>query len=177
MIEIKNPPPWETFPLPNDAQKHMAQQESENGSSFIQQVCMQIQIAKRKPPLLFLGKNFNSLIPGKEVHSHIFIIILLQVRLNATISPEKVALSWIGPDCELADSRTYAQLWNESTLVAKKLQRRHVVAGDRVMIVYPFGLDFMPAFLACLRMGMLFMQAAAHSASAPYAYLVRRVEI
>ena len=67
--------------------------------------------------------------------------------------PHKPALRWLDAQCEVSDSRTYAQLWHESTLIAEKLHRRGLRAGDRAMIVYPFGLDFFPAFLACLRMG------------------------
>lgn len=79
----------------------------------------------------------------------------LQVRHHAETQTDKLALAWVDAPCEVADSRTYGQLWSESTAIAEKLHRKAGLrAGDRAMIVYPFGLDFLPAFLACLRMGM-----------------------
>eukprot|EP00961_Rhodomonas_salina_P160088 2155584-Rhodomonas_salina.1 len=76
--------------------------------------------------------------------------------VNAQIKPSETAFSWLKDDCTIANSFTHAELWHRSGLIGKKLIETHKLKrGDRVMIVFPFGLDFIVAFLACLRVGVV----------------------
>ena len=69
-------------------------------------------------------------------------------------TPSKVAVTWVGLDCEPQREMTYADLQAQTCAIAVWLrEKRGVKEGDRVMLVYPPGLDFLTAFLGCLRAG------------------------
>jgi 8-amino-7-oxononanoate synthase/acyl carrier protein len=55
---------------------------------------------------------------------------------------------------------TYAQLWEEARGLAGYMQDRcRIRAGDRVLLVYPPGLDFVVGFFACLAAGAIAVPA------------------
>ena len=57
-------------------------------------------------------------------------------------------------------SRTYWSVWTQSGGVAQAMRSRWGVrTGDRVLLVYPPGIDFVVAFLACLRAGAVAVPA------------------
>lgn len=63
---------------------------------------------------------------------------------NVTNHPDHVLLRWVGDsNCEVTQSLTYEILWQQSDKVARLLTSKGVVKGDRVMIAYPFGLEFL----------------------------------
>ena len=70
--------------------------------------------------------------------------------------PDKVAVTWIGLNGDVQRELTYADLQAQACAIAVWLRvKRGVKEGDRVMLVYPPGLDFLVAFLGCLRAGAL----------------------
>ena len=74
----------------------------------------------------------------------------------AATQPDKPAYVWADERGNLVDTRTYADLDRQASGVAHALISEYNLArGDRVMLVYPPGLDFIVAFLGCLRAGVL----------------------
>eukprot|EP00961_Rhodomonas_salina_P074091 995644-Rhodomonas_salina.2 len=72
----------------------------------------------------------------------------------ALLSPSAMSNAWLNKKCEVEKSFTRGQLWNYSGHVCTVLvQECGVKRGDRVMIVYPFGIDWIVGFLACCRIG------------------------
>ena len=93
----------------------------------------------------------SQLLAGDTDHS--FLTVL---RQNVSSDPDKVVFTWLGRDGEVADTLTYVQLWRRAGAVADALVGTHGLRpGDRAMIVYPFGLDFLAGFVGCLRAGVV----------------------
>jgi acyl-CoA synthetase (AMP-forming)/AMP-acid ligase II len=77
-----------------------------------------------------------------------------QLRKNVERMPDRVVFTWLGERGQVAKTLTFGQLWESSGRVADLLvQKKGLQPGDRVMIVYPFGLEFLEGFVACLRAG------------------------
>jgi len=76
------------------------------------------------------------------------------LRHRAQNQPDKPAYTFLvnGETEEL--SLTYAQLDQRVRAIAAKLQDR-VTVGDRVLLLYPAGLDYIAAFFACLYAGVV----------------------
>ncbi|MGW1680858.1 fatty acyl-AMP ligase [Saccharopolyspora sp. NPDC002376] len=77
------------------------------------------------------------------------------IREHARSTPERTALTFV-TDVERTDGAarwTYARLDAEARRVAAWLRTR-CAAGDRVLLLYPTGLDFAAAFVGCLYAGM-----------------------
>lgn len=68
-------------------------------------------------------------------------------------TPDKIAFTYFSSKgrCE---SLTYQQLYSASSALAFRL-RRHLDVGERALLVYPAGLDFIIAFFACLLAGII----------------------
>ena len=70
--------------------------------------------------------------------------------------PDHRVFTWVDVKGRETDTVTYRQLWDRSTAVARHLQQHpDIERGDRVLIAYPFGLDFLPALLGCMRAGVI----------------------
>ncbi len=71
------------------------------------------------------------------------------------------ATAYIFTDVESIEQRlTYAQLWNEVRALAGYLQGRcRIRSGDRVLLLYPPGLDFVIGFFACHAAGAIAVPA------------------
>ena len=87
-------------------------------------------------------------------------ILLDRIRANVEKDPSKNAVFFLqpGPDGgKVQKSLTYQQLWDETEAIAALLAdpQYGLEKGDRVVLVYPPSLDFMIAFLACLRLGVI----------------------
>jgi acyl-CoA synthetase (AMP-forming)/AMP-acid ligase II len=82
------------------------------------------------------------------------------IRGHVRARPDQVAVTLVRElDKEGgATSLTYAQLDHEARRVATWLQERFP-AGDRVLLLYPVGVDFVAAFLGCLYAGMIAVPA------------------
>ena len=66
--------------------------------------------------------------------------------------PEALAFAFVRDTLEIGQSMTYAQLESQVTALAA-LIRQHTEVGDRVLLVYPPGLEFVRAFWACMVSG------------------------
>lgn len=74
---------------------------------------------------------------------------------NATHNPDHVWIEWVNSQCEVESSITYQELWHQSGLVAALLRKNDVKRGHRVMIAYPFGLEFLSGLFGCMRIGVI----------------------
>lgn len=82
------------------------------------------------------------------------------IRERALATPERTAVIYVD-DVERADGDTrwsYARLDAEARRIGSWLQARFSV-GDRVLLLYPTGFDFIAAYVACLYVGMVAVPA------------------
>ncbi len=80
------------------------------------------------------------------------------LRYRAATTPDGRAFVFLENGEEPGISLTYAQLDSRARAIAATLQRTTRV-GDRVLLVYPAGLDFVVAFFACLYAGVIAVPA------------------
>uniref|UniRef100_A0A2N9HH20 Carrier domain-containing protein n=1 Tax=Fagus sylvatica TaxID=28930 RepID=A0A2N9HH20_FAGSY len=74
------------------------------------------------------------------------------------VTQNKTLYTWINEEGVMACQRTYAELHTNASCIAHKLltSRKPVIKpGDRVLLVYVPGLDFIDAFFGCLRAKVL----------------------
>lgn len=69
--------------------------------------------------------------------------------------PNQTAFTWVDKSCKKQKELTYKQLDDASNAVAAHLIKHGCRKGDRVMIAYPFGLDFFPGIIGCQKIGVL----------------------
>ncbi|CAI5535525.1 unnamed protein product [Closterium sp. Naga37s-1] len=75
---------------------------------------------------------------------------------NARKFPNKAAVTWVEEKGEMKQWYTYEELDALSRAVSASLVGEWGAArGDRVVLLYPPGLDFLIAFIACLRSGVV----------------------
>ena len=67
---------------------------------------------------------------------------------------DKVAIRYLVNE-EVVSSYTYSELQRKASQIAKSLQENEVGKGDRVLLVYPPGIEFVLAFLGCLFAGFV----------------------
>lgn len=80
--------------------------------------------------------------------------VLERFHQNVKSDPDKLLYAWLDDKTNVVNKLTRQQLWDKSRDLAFHLQNNcGVKPGDRVMIVYPFGIEFMVGFVALLRMG------------------------
>ena len=71
-------------------------------------------------------------------------------------NPDHEVYNWYDAKGKRTDHYTYAMIWEKSGRVAKALMDHpDIQQGDRVMICFPFGLDFLPALIGCMRAGVI----------------------
>lgn len=81
-----------------------------------------------------------------------------QLRHQASHQPEKIAFTFL-QDGELAAERwTYGDLDHHSRTIAAHLQALGL-SGERALLLYPAGLDYLAAFLGCLYAGVVAVPA------------------
>lgn len=73
---------------------------------------------------------------------------------------EKVAFRFVREADGQVDELTYRALYERAAAIAGELQSR-VATGDRVLLVYPPGLEFVEAFFGCLMAGVVAVPVAA----------------
>ncbi|MEN8220455.1 MAG: AMP-binding protein, partial [Pseudomonadota bacterium] len=76
------------------------------------------------------------------------------LRYRAQVEPNKTAYTFLVDGENEEISITYARLDNKVRMVAGKLQKT-VAAGDRALLLYPPGLDYIAAFLGCIFAGVV----------------------
>jgi acyl-CoA synthetase (AMP-forming)/AMP-acid ligase II/acyl carrier protein len=75
--------------------------------------------------------------------------LLEALQYFATQMPDKVVFNTLDDHCNSVDKLTYAELNTKALAVAALLQH-HLKPNDRVLLIYPAGLDYIVAFFACL---------------------------
>ena len=76
--------------------------------------------------------------------------IFSNINTLATTEPNKLALTFIGPDGSVQESLTYSQLKAATLRLAQGLKcELNVAPGDRVALVFRPSLEFIKVFLAC----------------------------
>ena len=76
------------------------------------------------------------------------------LRERAQAAPERVIFSYLEDGEYESDRLTYAQLEQEARAVAADLQHS-TVPGDRALLVYPPGLEFISALFGCFYAGVI----------------------
>jgi amino acid adenylation domain-containing protein len=71
------------------------------------------------------------------------------LRWRAAAQPAAVALKFLPDGEQLGDQRTYGDLDRQARCVAQALSER-IAPGERALLVYPPGLEFVSAFFGCL---------------------------
>lgn len=75
---------------------------------------------------------------------------------HVLLDPSRLLFAWLDAETNVVNSFTRLELWNQSRDLAFYLQTHvNVRKGDRVMIVYPFGIEFIVGFVALLRIGAI----------------------
>jgi acyl-CoA synthetase (AMP-forming)/AMP-acid ligase II len=77
---------------------------------------------------------------------------------NAARYPTKTAVTFLasGPNGGKVESQlTYSQLQEQTSALACRLLQNGLTQGDTAVLVYPPSLDYMVAFLACLKAGIV----------------------
>jgi acyl-CoA synthetase (AMP-forming)/AMP-acid ligase II len=84
-------------------------------------------------------------------------LLLDRIEQNAAKYPSKTAVTFLasGPDGGKVEKRiTYKELVTQVNSIASRLSDT-IQPGDRAVLVYPPSLDYMIAFLACLKAGIV----------------------
>jgi acyl-CoA synthetase (AMP-forming)/AMP-acid ligase II len=72
---------------------------------------------------------------------------------RAAHEPDHVVYTWLDDKGQEAGTLTCAKLYGLACAVAQALMRRGVSKGDRVLLVFGPGLDFVAAFFGCALAG------------------------
>jgi acyl-CoA synthetase (AMP-forming)/AMP-acid ligase II len=83
--------------------------------------------------------------------------ILDRLKLHAREQPDRVAYRFLHEGRD-SDTRTYAQLQQRVFSLASYLGQ-HARPGERALLLYPPGLEFIESFLACLSAGIIAVPA------------------
>jgi acyl transferase domain-containing protein/acyl-CoA synthetase (AMP-forming)/AMP-acid ligase II len=111
---------------------------------------------------------------GQEQLDHISTLAeLLQWR--AELHPEKVAYRFLADDNQEKDVLTYRALHQKAAAIALRLAAKGA-AGDRVILLYPPGLDFICAFFGCMYANMVAVPIAQVRGNKRIEHLERIVE-
>ncbi|CCI31028.1 4-hydroxyphenylalkanoate adenylyltransferase [Microcystis aeruginosa NIES-1211] len=80
------------------------------------------------------------------------------LRYRASQQPNKIAYTYLPDNHQAPHTLTYEQLDQESRAIASKLQMWQAT-GERALLIYPPGLDFLSAFWGCLYAGVIAIPA------------------
>ena len=80
------------------------------------------------------------------------------LRWRALCEPEKVGYIFLADGETQEVSLTYGELDRQARAIAARLQRS-TVRGDRALLLYPPGLDYVAAFFGCLYAGLIAVPA------------------
>ncbi|KAK6138364.1 hypothetical protein DH2020_027893 [Rehmannia glutinosa] len=75
-----------------------------------------------------------------------------------SVTQTRTLYTWINEKGHVVAQRTYKELHSNASEISEKLLACHnptIKAGDRVLLVYMPGLDFIDAFFGCLRAGVI----------------------
>lgn len=80
------------------------------------------------------------------------------VRTNGQQFPDRVCYTFLHDGEETSSTLTYGEIDRQARAIGALLQR-HQAAGERVLLLYPPGLEFITAFLGCLYAGAIAVPA------------------
>lgn len=79
-----------------------------------------------------------------------------EVTVQEHSDNEQIFARWFDSRGEVCQTYTFESIWTEAGEIAHDLRVRWGLSkGDRAIICYSFGLEFLAAFLGCLRAGVL----------------------
>ena len=82
--------------------------------------------------------------------------ILSSISKHYVERPDHKVISWVDARCNVTEILTYRKLWGQSGVIANHLKNElGLIKGDRVMIVYPCGFEFLVAMIGCMRVGII----------------------
>ena len=81
------------------------------------------------------------------------------LRRRAAVMPDRAAYLYLANGDEITGSLTYAQLDQRARTIAAALQQRRLPPGERALVLFPEGLEFVSAFFGCLYAGVTAMPA------------------
>ena len=82
--------------------------------------------------------------------------ILTEILRNCSEKDDRVVYNWIDEKCDVERAVTYRELEEQTRKNADELlQKLEVRRSERVILCYPPGLDFIIAFIGCLRAGII----------------------
>ncbi|CAB9508016.1 D-alanine--D-alanyl carrier protein ligase [Seminavis robusta] len=84
-----------------------------------------------------------------------FRTIVEALNHHALESPEKIVFTWVDIKCKEQNKITFKQLEDQSNAVAARLLKLGCKKGDRVMIAYPFGLEFLAGMFGAMKIGVI----------------------
>ncbi|CAB9508017.1 Disco-interacting protein 2 homolog A [Seminavis robusta] len=84
-----------------------------------------------------------------------FTTIVEFLNHHALESPEKIVFTWVDITCKEQNKITFTQLEDQSNAVAARLLKLGCKKGDRVMIAYPFGLEFLAGMFGAMKIGVI----------------------
>ncbi|PEL52431.1 non-ribosomal peptide synthetase [Bacillus wiedmannii] len=84
--------------------------------------------------------------------THSTFVDLLENR--AKLHPDRIAYRYLNANGDEEDIITYAQLHQRACAIASVLQER-LSRGERVILLYPQGIEFLAGFFGCLYAGMI----------------------
>ncbi|CAB9525425.1 D-alanine--D-alanyl carrier protein ligase [Seminavis robusta] len=81
--------------------------------------------------------------------------ILKALSHHAIQTPDKVVFTWVDGKFKEQRKMTFKKLEDESNAVAARLLKLGCKKGDRVMIAYPFGLEFLAGMFGAMKIGVV----------------------
>ncbi|CAB9505251.1 D-alanine--D-alanyl carrier protein ligase [Seminavis robusta] len=84
-----------------------------------------------------------------------FSTILDALSHHATETPGQIVFTWVDIHCEERNKMTFKQVEDQSNAVAARLLKLGCEKGDRVMIAYPFGLEFLAGMFGAMKIGVI----------------------
>ncbi|CAB9501939.1 D-alanine--D-alanyl carrier protein ligase [Seminavis robusta] len=84
-----------------------------------------------------------------------FSTILEALDHHARETPNKTVLTWVDIDCKERKKMTFKEVEDEANAVAARLLKLGCQEGDRVMVAYPFGLEFLAAMFGAMKIGVI----------------------
>ncbi|CAB9496888.1 D-alanine--D-alanyl carrier protein ligase [Seminavis robusta] len=91
----------------------------------------------------------------QQQNMEFFTTILEALNCHAAQSPNKVVFTWVGRQCKEQNKMTFKQLQDQSNAVAAHLIKLGCQKGDRVMVAYPFGLEFLAGMFGAMKIGVI----------------------
>lgn len=91
----------------------------------------------------------------RNVSFHAHETIVHALHHHAQTRPDHALLEWVNDQNQVVDRLNFLQLWHRANTVAGLLESKGVQKGDRVMIAYPPGLEFLAGMLGCMIAGAI----------------------